>query len=351
MHFPSGSIQNSPSTSKSLELLRPRWPKIQSHIPLLLVRYCLSLFLAAGIVFQSGIVIAHQTPPTPPESELARIEPGLKGSVEFLRVAPSRLRDRCNAQQLEMLDDIRQYLGYVDAIRWAAADQSPQRYSEYYRWKSEEALLKLLPGFQDVIKIDLRTANPRNTGIEALDIDLQHSSVLLHVITGVEGPIEFDVQTWELSQEETPRGREIVVADRGETYVLVQIKGSPAAETINRFPIRKRSDAEPCNWRAVRWKARPWGQLVLDFTDEHGNPTPALLSLLSKRGDLLWPPEGCLDFRPQLDNILIPLFSDPGKGYMFHLPGKRRGRYWIVPVPLRNGNSRRTVGGAYPARP
>ncbi|MEN1680850.1 MAG: CehA/McbA family metallohydrolase [Planctomycetota bacterium] len=275
---------------------------------------------------------AHQTPPNPPSSEVAKTQPALPGSAEFLRLAPQRLRGRCDDRQLELLDEILAHLQHANTIRWGHADSAlPQRVAEYYRWRAEDTLLKFLADFSDAIRVDVRTIGDRDAAREALDLDQQHNSLLLHVKTGREGPVAFECQSWDLTKEETPDGLEVVIADEGETYALIQLTGAPRGETITRFPIRLKSDPEPRWWRAVSWKARPWGQLVVDIVDENGSPTHALLSLRSQRGGVLWPPAGALDFRPQLNDVVGPPIFEPGKGYTFYLPGRRRGHYWVVP--------------------
>lgn len=312
---------------------------------------CLALFIAV-ITFNRAF--SHQLPlEDPPDSELARTEPPLWGSSEFLKSAPAYLRQRCAQQQHSLLDDIERRLREASHIRWGA-DGVSQRVAEYQRWKAEKAVIELIESLPSVLKIDARSGGPSAESSDLLSINRQAPSVLLEIRTG-DGPVEFFVDDWNLQREAHPEDFEIVVADHGTTYALLRLTGVPTGRNQERFSIRRRSDADPFRWHGVRWKAPAWGNLSLRFEDENAQPTPAIVRLKSSADGSLWELPDAVDMRPQLNNVVNQDFIsfEPGQGYTFFLPGEQRGRYWILqpecefPIPAGTWELRIQRGTEY----
>jgi hypothetical protein len=276
---------------------------------------------------------AHEAPvESPPASVLAGLPAPLQGSARFLEVAPSRLKNRCDDDSLRLLDEVERRLRDADLVRWGAAKGIDPRAADYHRGKAEAAILKVLDRLPSVIRIDTRPGKQDHAGAPEppRDLDQQANSLLIEVNDGA-GPVEFQVLTWDLTRESSATPPEVVVTPGVRTYVLLQLESVPHGETQLGFSVRREGSNAPAAWKSVTWRVRPWGQLTLKIRDESGAPTPALLSLRSVEGEVLWEPAGAIDFRPQLNDVVNQSIFEPGRGYMFWLPGERRGRFWVVP--------------------
>lgn len=282
----------------------------------------------AGPQLASG----HEAPvESPPESALSGLPAPLKGSAPFLEVAPSRLKNRGDEDSLRLLDEVERRLRDANLVRWGAAQGIDPRAADYHRSKAEAAMLEMLDGLPDVIRIDTKRGQlPEKEPITPPLLDQQSNSLLVEVDDG-DGPIEFLVLNWDLTREAFASPPEIVVTPGVKTYALIQLENVPHGETQIGFTVRHHGAPNPIVAKSVSWRVRPWGQITLNFKEAGIGETPALLSLRSVEGGVLWEPAGAIDFRPQLNDVVSQSIFEPGRGYMFWLPGERRGRFWIVP--------------------
>lgn len=289
-------------------------------------------FRAAVMCFECVPVAGHQIPlEDPPASEIARTEPPLEGSSEFLRAAPAYLRGRCNGEDDHaQLDSIERRLREASHIRWGA-DGVSQRVAEYQRWKAEREIIDLMLSMPDLLRIDAQSGRPTKESDDKVHLNAQAPSLLLRIDTG-KGPTAFFTADWNLQREAHPEDFEVQVADQGTTFVLLRLANVPAGATQERFCLRRTSDSDPFRWHGVKVSTPAWGHLALNLQDETGKPTPAIIRLRSARDGSLWEPPDALDMRPQLNNVVSEVFVDfgPDQGYTFFLPGERGGRYWIV---------------------
>ena len=273
---------------------------------------------------------AHQALETGLPQSFGEIAPPLKGSREFLESAPSLLRPRCDADRSELLDQVERMLRDERSVRWGVVKGIDPRAAEYLRSKAEESVLELIESTPDLLEIDTINLGAIDSPFFRVEHDPQHSSLLFKVTSG-EGPTELSVVEWDLTGEAFDRTTELVVAPQGTTYALVRLVSTPAEETTFRFSIRRRGETEPATWRGVDLRSPPWGHLDISLLNHEGEPCPALLSIRSVEGGVYRQPAGAVDLRTQLNEIIGPPISEPGKGYFFFLPGKKRGRYWIAP--------------------
>ncbi|MEM8678373.1 MAG: CehA/McbA family metallohydrolase [Planctomycetota bacterium] len=122
-------------------------------------------------------------------------------------------------------------------------------------------------------------------------------------------------------------------AKEGTTYALLDLEQVPDARTVTHLAFHSEADAPPDYTYALTFEAAPRGQLAIDVVDEAGGSTPVLLQLASADANKLWEPAEAVDLRSVLNDV-VPHLGHTGRGYQFHLPGDRRGRYWIVNPPL-----------------
>lgn len=279
------------------------------------------------------IALGHEAPvESPPESALWGLPAPLKGSAQFLEVAPARLKNRCDDESLRLLDEVERRLRDANLVRWGATRGIDPRAADYHRSKAEAAMLEVLGRLPDVIHIDARQeANgPEKEPSTPRLLDQQSNSLLVEVNDGEE-TAEFLVLSWDLTRESSATPPEIVVTPGVKTYALIQLENVPHGDTQLGFTVRRQGQTKPAAAKSVSWRVRPWGQITLNFEEASVGPTPALLSLRSVEGGVLWEPAGAIDFRPQLNDVVNQSIFEPGRGYMFWLPGERRGRFWIVP--------------------
>lgn len=262
-----------------------------------------------------------------PVGELGEAPAPLKGSTRFFAEALPLLRPRCDAGQSEKLDEVLRLLGEAERVRWGALPAVDARVADHLRGEAERKLLALLASFEGTVAIDLASPEVR---LDDLDLDPQHNSVLVRVAAG-DGPAELALVDWDLTGEAFDRTTVLDVAPRGTTHALVRLRNVPQGESTFRFAVRRRGDREPSLWRALRVRTPPFGRLRVSLRDDAGRPTHALLAVRSAGGGNYWEQPDAVDLRAQLNAIVGPPVSEPGRGYTFFLPGKKRGRYWIAP--------------------
>ncbi|MEQ8848966.1 CehA/McbA family metallohydrolase [Botrimarina sp.] len=263
-----------------------------------------------------------------PTAELGDAPPPLRGSTEFFAEALPLLRPRCDERAAELLDRVRQLLMDAQRVRWGAAPGADPRLADHLRAKAEATLVDLLERMPGVIVIDLDRA-PQN--LSRVAVDPQHNTLLLRVTSGRDGPTELRVIDWDLTGEAFDRSTELVAPDAGEACVVVRLAGVPEDPTTIRFAVRRRSQTDPTLWNAIELTTPPWSRLRLTLRDERNAPTHALVAIRSAAGGAYREPAGAVDLRAQLNDVVGPPVSEPGRGYMFFLPGEKRGRYWITP--------------------
>lgn len=272
---------------------------------------------------------AHQAPTlVAPAGELGQTPPPLIGSKAFFSEALSRLRPRCDETEAATLDDIERLLNNAEQVRWGNAQRVDPRVADYLRWKAEQRLVELLEALPGLVRIDPAEYPPAEA--PTLAVDPSHKSILFR-IAGDEGPPVLRVVDWTLQGEAFDRTAELVAADAGVTYALVRLVEVPEDLTTIRFSVRRESGTAPLTWRALALRSPAYGRLRVSLRDETGELTHALLAIRSANGGVLHEPATALDFRQQLNEVVGPPVSEPGKGYMFFLPGAKRGRFWIVP--------------------
>ena len=97
--------------------------------------------------------------------------------------------------------------------------------------------------------------------------------------------------------------------------------------------LRPEGQELPGHMRALRFETPQLGHLRIEIADQHGKSTPALVQLAAQENGHLYEIPGAVDLREQLNDI-VPHIAELGRGYTFHLPGKKKGRYWVVEEPL-----------------
>jgi hypothetical protein len=290
------------------------------------------LLILLGTVWPP-IALSHEAPvENPPASALWGLPAPLKGSTQFLDVAPARLKNRCDDESLRLLDEVERRLRDANLVRWGATEGIDPRAADYHRSKAEVTMLEVLGGLPDVIRINTKSdaKSIKEKPVTPRLLDQQSNSLLVEVNDGEEAA-EFLVVSWDLTRESSASPPEIVVTPGVRTYALIQLENVPHGETQLGFTVRRQGETKPAATKSVSWRVRPWGQITLNFEEAGVGPTPALLSLRSVEGGVLWEPAGAIDFRPQLNDVVNQSIFEPGRGYMFWLPGERRGRFWIVP--------------------
>jgi hypothetical protein len=285
------------------------------------------------LCLSAGAGVAHEDAlAPPPAAEYAGVQPAMAGSEAFARELTRHFRRPGTDAQLVLLDEIEQRLQRAEEIRRGRIPAADKRELDYHRWRAEEALMKWLAASPDVTELNYH-AGGAPAGAQRVPLDGQRDLVLLKVVTG-EGPPSFFVETWDMTPEEATVPREITIADAATSYVVLKLEHVPADTTFSHLAMREEGAAAAGAWHTFRFEPLPRGQVAIDIRDEQGRPVPALVRIVSHDGGRLREPAGALDFRRQLNDVVYQPIFEPGKGYMFFLPGVRRGHYWIVPKPF-----------------
>ena len=291
------------------------------------------LLIFLCLLFETSFCHAHQSLREQVTAEqLAEVQPPLQGSENFAQELITHLRNRLDAQQMQLLDEVDSRLLQTRQIRTGRVEGTKVTEAEYHRWQAEVGLVKLLSSLPDVIELDFRRGRPEHDADDPIELDPQYNLAVLRVITG-DGPTAFRTRTWDLVAENPQGAFTVEVNNGGTTYVMLKLQQLPKDRTTSHLGFLKTGDAEPTLWHALTIDSKPWGHLAIEVKDEQSKTCPVLMQIASHEGHRLWEPPGAVDLRAQLNDI-VPHLSHLGRGYVFFLPGKNRGRYWIIPKPL-----------------
>ncbi|WP_436714495.1 CehA/McbA family metallohydrolase [Roseiconus lacunae] len=308
--------------------------------------------LATGLLATAmtpHIAIAHQTPVAwPTEDELQRVQPAVGQSIPVARKIVTHFRHRLSASQLHQLDHVRHHLEMMSRVDagYLGSDQqkttiSKARLVDYYRWRTEQALFEVLNQLTspDVIELDFRNGLPSRSPDARIMVDGQDDMLLLRVRRGESSrgntvsPDHLTVATWDLASERPQSHFAIDIADTGVTYALIDLRRLPDDQTISHLRFVDKATGDDLQTFALTLRAAPKGHLAIDVVDQNGQSIPVLMSLATEEGGRLWEPAEAVDLTTVFNDI-VPHLSSSGRGYMFYLPGKRRGRYWVVRPPI-----------------
>jgi hypothetical protein len=301
--------------------------------------WCIRLIVLIGIATGIPDVRAHGLDlPRPEESELAKIQPPVPGADVFARALFQHLRNRLDARQTDLLDEIGRMLFYQDQIAGGFSPQSGPRDAEYYRWQMERRLLELMEGFPDLVTLDFRAGRPSRDRDETLGLDQQYNLVVLKTITG-DGPARFAVQDVDLLCEQAPEigwpegfnKRLVRIGENAVTYSLLVLSQVPPDKTILHLAFQNDNADRPHLWQALTLLTTPFGNFGLALLDDRGEPTPAMVRLTSKAGHRPHEPAGAIDLRPIMNEVTGFKFYGPGRGYRVQMPGPFAGHFWYVP--------------------
>lgn len=301
----------------------------------------------AIVAFLATPASSHESEPDwPTAKQLAQVTPGIGDSIPMARMLVAQLRHRLDAQQLELLDRINLQLqvmqgveaGYLGKDRLTTTLKKSQLV-DYFRWKTEQELLKFLDRLSppSIIEFDLRNGVPRLSTKSRIAVDEHDNLVLLRVTTGKGNDKgknnQFVVSSWNFSEERLTTQFPIKIAGSGTTYVLLDLKRLPTDETTSHLVFNDIDSGDIIHRDALTFKAAARGQVAIDVVDDADRSVPVLMSISSLDTGLLREPAEAIDLRTVLNDV-VPHLSLSGRGYIFYLPGQRQGRYWIVKPPL-----------------
>jgi len=304
----------------------------------------LALFVAT-VVSAAMPTSAHETEPDwPTPQQLAKVQPAISNSIPMAQKLIAHLPYRLNTRQAAMLDLVKMQLQFMQGVdsgvlgtdlKLTTAEK--QKHVAYFRWKTEQALIQFLDslGPRSIIELDLRDGSRKPASETPIAVDERDNLVLMRVIAGNEGKnsTHFAIKPWDLSGEQPNAPFPVGIAAQGTTYVLLNLTRLPAGQTISHLLFDNIDGGNPLGRDTLIFKAPARGQLAIDVVDEAGDSVPVLMSISSLKTGVLQEPAEAVDLRTVLNDV-VPHLNLSGRGYMFYLPGKRRGRYWIVNPPL-----------------
>lgn len=296
---------------------------------------CLGLrYVLLIIAFsQTAASYAHQTLFEQPDAtELAKTEPPLAGSGEFARSLLRQLKGQFGPDQFALLDELEKNLNQADGIRWGFIAGVSQNVADYFRWRAETKLLKLLESYDRAVEIDIRSGVGIPTPEIPVELLPENRAIVLKVITGDQGK-SFGTHRWNLSSEQVPKPFRISTHVGGIRFVLLVFEQVPTEGGVMHLEFRPKGNDHPGHMRALRFETPSLGHLRLEIVNELGQQTPAIVQLAAQQTGQLVEIAGAVDLREQLNDV-VPHIAELGRGYTFYLPGNRRGRYWVVNEPL-----------------
>ena len=268
----------------------------------------------------------------PDAAEIDKTEPPMAGSTEFARTLLRHLRGQFGPNQFELLDQLEKSLNQADRIRWGFDAGVSQKVADYFRWRAETRLMKLLASYDGAIEMDLRPGAEATNPEIPVQLLPENRAVVLKVITGEQG-ISFASHHWNLSSEQIPKPFRVSIGVDGTRFALVLFEQVPTEGGVMHLEFRPEGQDSPGHMRALRFETPPLGHLRLQIADRQGESTPAVMQLAAQQNGQLYEIPGAVDLREQLNDV-VPHLAELGRGYHFFLPGKKRGRYWIVEQPL-----------------
>ncbi len=289
----------------------------------------------AVLLFAHGVDV-----PKPTAADLARVQPPLPGAEHFARVLLETYRNKLDAEQMRTLDELGGSLRLAEQIRAGQAQGLDPKDAEYYRWRADAHLLRLIEQLPDVVALDFQPGRPAHNPDSPVEVDQQFNLVLLKVVTG-DGAVRFVVHDMDLTGERDPQACTIPIGARGTTYVLLRLEHTRTDQAVTHLVFQSDRAGSPGYRHALKFVFRPSGQLALAVLDENGRPTPVLLRLTARASQRLIEPAGACDLREMMNAVTgLPIYG-PGRGYMVYIPGPFQGRYWVVPkafeMPLPAG--------------
>ena len=316
----------------------------------MLATRCCTKQLTLGLLlllFLPATGLAHESQPDwPTADQLAEVQPALDDSIPIARKLIAHLRHRLDAEQLELLDQVHHHLQVMQLVDAGqlGADRQPTTLAKgqlvaYFRWKAERSLLKLLDSLSadTIIELDFREGRPQHSPDKPVVIESQQNLVLMRIIAGTSDqnshPVHLAMKSWDLLSERPEEHFPVDISNAGMTYVLLDLEHLPRDRTTAHLSFRDVDNKNPLYFYALTFQAAPHGQIAIDVVDHADCSIPVLMSIAAHEGGELWEPAEAVDLRTLLNDV-VPHLSPSGRGYMFYLPGKRRGRYWIVRPPL-----------------
>lgn len=194
----------------------------------------------------------------------------------------------------------------------------------------EREFLELLESIEAKAAIDLQDVD-QITNNRSLRFDLpgDQGGVLLRVGNGV-GPTNFEVSDLDLSKRE--KTLTIPVAELGETWVLLSLRGIPNGETV--VYLNLDSGAKEPVRVPVRLTVPEMGRLQVDIrSDDTGLPTPAMVQLEWQLDGSVRAPSSAMDYTRQFDSQARALEQIQGSRTVAY-PGFEPGHYWICDGPF-----------------
>lgn len=317
--------------------------------------------VVGALLLVAPVSSAHETPPQWPTGEqLSKVTPVIDNVVPMARKLMSHMQDRLDIDQLQTLDQINHDLQVMQRVDAGYMGPRPDlthferaRLVEYFHWKSQQSLLKLLASLKppSVADMDFRQGQPGGgSQREGNDVQKQARPVPVDRTTGavllrVQLPSDpnepekrtpskprLTLATWDLAGE-SPTHFSVPVSGTGETYVLLDLQRVPLDQTISYLQFVDATNPQRAFTHALTFPATAYGQFALDVVDDKQASTPVLLQIAAAGSGLLQEPAEAVDLRNVLNDV-VPHLNSSGRGYMFYLPGERRGRYWVVKPPL-----------------
>jgi hypothetical protein len=277
---------------------------------------------------------------------LANVPLPMANAIPLAKKLTQYLRDQVSGKQLTHLDQMHRHLTMMQRVDSEVMGRErfsntfeKHRLVSYFRWEVEQSLTAFFRSLSDkeVVELDLRGKTATHHVEAPLEIG-RHQHFLLMRVFGEETAepnriAGCTVASWDLVNERPDSHFSFPVHSQGTTYVLLDLNQLPNEQTIAYFDLRDADSQELISTHSITLQAPRRGQLRINVVNAQEQPIPVLMSITSIDGGRLWEPAEAIDLRDVLNDI-VPHLGTTGRGYMFHLFGQRRGRYWIVKPPL-----------------
>ncbi len=262
------------------------------------------IFLAAFIM--SSFCIAHEMcqqpvlspPSSPPDAAIVA-----KELQEHFRYLFSK-------EQLVSLDKIHQeFLTVAEEMKQATNDTSRGTAQKKLELTNKK-LIKFLDSYKDLIDVDIPTPGTAKMNLEKKLVVPGDSVGAIFRIKTSEGIPSFTTAKWDMKRKWEAMPEVLIpYCSSGTTYALASFRYIPHGKSditiyfspINNPPVVSRG--------FLTFETPETGLLDFTMTDENGEPTPAMIRLVSLTDNFMRVPGGALEFSDQFEP------STPPPGY------------------------------------
>jgi hypothetical protein len=301
----------------------------------------LILGMAPGVIIRAHAHGGAETIPAPAPGEAWELRPPLEDAATFAELLDTEARGLLNAHQVDLLATARHHFSIIERFQHFPRLFDDPTLADYNRQKGDDALLQLLDSLQPSRLLDCREGYSFPDPDEIVPFNVVTQALLLKIIVS-DGPVHTRSQIFPMEIERYIAPYDLRVAPTGTTWVMLRLREVPLARSTTGLRLIKDGEQEPFAWHALTLEPETPGHLRLAIMDEHGDSSPAFVSLRHVETGRLWPIADAHDFNSIVHNVTgppsqmlwwLPIHGPQGS-VKVPVPGPLAGYYWLISPPV-----------------